>query len=146
MFRDSDVDIVHELVLRPRVFPDNATFVSNPYRSTNDSTYGITQYSYDALSRVTTITNPDNSTRNFYYSGAWENAQDEGNGSVRIIKLFQRDALGRVTTVCEVSGTTQLGTSASPVSCGTYGAYGFLTNYTYDPLGNLTYVTKVRKP
>jgi len=33
--------------------------VSNPYRSTTDTTYGITTYGYDALGRMTTATQPD---------------------------------------------------------------------------------------
>jgi uncharacterized protein RhaS with RHS repeats len=114
---------------------------SNPYYTSGDPTYGITQYAYDALERVTTITNPDSSQRLMYYSGAWANVQDEGNGTNRVIKLYQRDGLGRLITVCEVTSASQMG-GGSPVSCGAYGAYGFLTTYSYDALGDIIYMTQ----
>jgi RHS repeat-associated protein len=115
---------------------------SNPYYTSGDPTYGLSQYAYDALGRVTTITNPDNSQRLTGYSGAWANVQDEGNGTNRVIKLYQRDGLGRLIQICEVSNATQLGSGGTPVSCGAYGANGFLTTNSYDALGNLTYVTQ----
>ena len=117
---------------------------SNPYYSSGDPTYGVMQYAYDALGRVTTITNPDSSQRLTAYSGAWANVQDEGNGTNRVVKLYQRDGLGRLITVCEVSSATQMGngSSGSPQNCGAYGATGFLATYTYDALGNITYMTQ----
>lgn len=120
--------------------------VTNPYRTTSDPTYGVTSYVYDAIGRPTTITNPDSSTRLMYYSGAWSNIQDEGNGNgtSRIVKLYQRDGLGRTITVCEVTGVSQQG-GGTPQQCSSndvFGASGFITNYQYDALGNLTYLTQ----
>lgn len=116
---------------------------SNPYYTSGDPTYGVTGYAYDALGRVITITNPDSSQRLMAYSGAWANVQDEGNGNgtSRVIKLYQLDGLGRLITACEVTSATQMG-NGSPANCGAYGATGFLTRYTYDALGNITYMTQ----
>jgi YD repeat-containing protein len=43
--------------------------VSNPYRSTSDSTYGLTSYAYDGLGRVTQVTHPDKSYATNTYTG-----------------------------------------------------------------------------
>lgn len=120
--------------------------VSNSYRSTNDPTYGITQYSYDALNRTTAITHPDNKQATMSYTGAATEVVDEGNnsgGSTHVTRVYQSDGLGRLTSVCEVSGATQLGTSGAPASCSQdITATGFLTSYTYDPLGGVASVSQ----
>ena len=41
--------------------------VSNPYHSTSDITYGVTQNTYDGLDRVIKVTDQDNSAVNTYY-------------------------------------------------------------------------------
>jgi RHS repeat-associated protein len=104
--------------------------VSNPYRSTNDSTYGITSYTYDALGRksyqcqpdniplnATTCT-PNNSYLRWSYSGNVTTFYDELRNS------WQRtnDALGRLTNVVEPSGAK--------------------TGYIYDALDNLLTVNQ----
>jgi RHS repeat-associated protein len=109
--------------------------VSNPYRSTADPTYGITTYSYDALGRTTKITRPDNATVEYNYSSRATSVQDEGNGSSRVQKIYQNDGLGRLTSVCEVTSATLVGTDATPAACGQdIPATGFLTTYQYDAL------------
>lgn len=51
--------------------------------------------------------------------------------------------MGRLASVCEVSGFTVLGSGATPGACGLdIGANGFLTTYTYDALSNLTSVSQ----
>jgi RHS repeat-associated protein len=117
---------------------------SNPYCSTSDPTYGVTTESYDALNRIVKITNPDNTTTTNTYTGRAILSADEGNGTVTVEHISQKDALGRLTAVCEVSGTTQQGSSNNtPSSCGLdVSGSGFLTSYSYDALGDLTSVAQ----
>jgi len=117
---------------------------SNPYCGTSDPTYGITTYTYDALNRITEVLNPDGTDTTSTYTGRAELNADEGNGNVRVQHISQKDALGRRTSVCEVSNTTQQGTSNNtPISCGLdVSGTGFLTSYSYDPLGNLVSVAQ----
>ena len=117
--------------------------VSNPYRSTSDSTYGITTYAYDALNRITAITNPDGSLATTSYIGRAKDVADEGNGTHNVERASQVDGLGRLVSVCEVSSTTQLGAGGAPGACGQdIAKTGFLTSYSYDALNNLLTVSQ----
>jgi len=112
--------------------------VSNPYCTTSDSTYGLTTFTYDALGRTTQVTNPDNSTVLKSYTGRATQVQDEGNGGGRVTRISQTDALGRIVSVCEVSGTSLIGSGGTPGACGQdIAGTGFLTSYQYDALNNL---------
>ena len=115
--------------------------ISNPYRSSSDPTYGVTTYSYDALSRKTkTVYPPNGQTVTTTYTGPATEVQDEGNGSVSVTHVSQADGLGRMTSVCEVTSTAlQYGSVTNPSPCGqAINLTGFLTSYTYDALGNMT--------
>jgi RHS repeat-associated protein len=111
--------------------------VTNPYRSTNDPTYGFTYFTYDALGRKTIQKNPDNSTQQWCYEGVvsagqaqcaanqsslstedWQDFYDETG------RHWQRvnDGLGRLTAAMEPI------TSTTP---------NFESDYGYDALGNL---------
>lgn len=79
-----------------------------------------TQYSYDALGRVTTINKPDGSTISNSYSGWTTTVTDENNHP----KTFVRDAYGRLAGVAEQNG----GNSYS-------------TTYKYDVLDDLVFIT-----
>jgi RHS repeat-associated protein len=105
--------------------------VSNAYRSTSDTTYGITSYLYDALGRKTFQCQPDNSStattqctpgssyQKWTYAGNAVTFQDEsGNQWTRT-----SDALGRLTQVLEPDGT--------------HPTPSMETDYGYDALGNL---------
>lgn len=117
--------------------------VSNPYRATSDPTYGITTYAYDGLDRVTRITHPDGTFASNIYTGRAVLSSDEGNGKHLVQRISQIDALGRLRYVCEVTNTTQNGSTGTPSSCGLdYGGTGFLTTYAYDALGDLINVTQ----
>ena len=97
--------------------------VSNPYRTTNDPTYGVTSYQYDALNRLLTQTQPDQSAIQYSYSGNQTIVTDEtGN-----LRKTQTNALGWLTNVWEAPGVN---------------GYGYETSYTYDGLGNLTLVSQ----
>ena len=118
--------------------------VSNPYRTTTDPTYGVTTYTYDALSRITSVTNPDSSTIQTAYSGRASEVTDEANKTKSVQRISQSDALGRLTSMCEVSSTTLgFGTSNVPSACGQdISATGFLTSYSYDALADLLSVSQ----
>ncbi|HWR14122.1 MAG TPA: RHS repeat-associated core domain-containing protein [Terriglobales bacterium] len=122
--------------------------VSNPYMSTSDPTYGLTQYAYDALGRQTTITNPDGTTKTLAYGGSAVTVADEGYNSSggKVSRTMQYDAAGRLKSVCEITlGIAWNQDSAAP--CGMdLTATGFTTTYEYNPLGNLTSVIQGTLP
>jgi RHS repeat-associated protein len=99
----------------------NIYTASNPYRSTSDTTYGITTSLYDPLRRPKLITKPDGSTVSIVYTGNCTTVTDEA-GKTREGCI---DGLGRMTEVIENPGT---------------GGLNWMTNYTYDALDDLTTV------
>jgi RHS repeat-associated protein len=121
----------------------NPTRCNPPTTNCGESTWGSTSYQYDALGRTTQVTNPDGSTALATYTGRATQIQDEGNGTQRVTRISQIDALGRTASVCEISSTTLLGNGATPAACGLdISATGFLTTYQYDVLGNLLQVNQ----
>jgi RHS repeat-associated protein len=118
--------------------------VSNPYISTGETTYGVTTYSYDALGRQTTITNPDGSTKLLEYGGSAVTVSDEGYNSIggRVQRTLQYDALARLKSVCEATaGITWNGDTGTNCNLDVT-ASGFTTTYAYNLLDNLTSVTQ----
>jgi len=102
--------------------------VTNPYRSTSDPTYGTTTYTYDALGRTTTVAEPDGSAVTTVYdqtnansTGTCTTVTDEAGKS----RQSCVDGLGRMTGVWE-----------NPAGL------NYETDYTYDPLNNLTNVNQ----
>ncbi|PYT53637.1 MAG: hypothetical protein DMG43_08505, partial [Acidobacteria bacterium] len=87
--------------------------VSNPYCAASDSTYGVTTYSYDALGRTTQVTHPDGSSILTSYTGRATQVQDEGNGIQSVTRISQTDALGRLSSLCEVAPGPFVGAGAS---------------------------------
>src|SRR5207302_1228585 len=73
--------------------------VSNPYRSTLDPTYGVTNYYYDALGRLTSVGQPDGSEVTTSHVGNSTTATDEAGNQRR--SFF--DGLGRLIQVDEPS-------------------------------------------
>jgi YD repeat-containing protein len=124
--------------------------VTNPYRTTSDSTYGVTIYGYDAVGRKVIEVHPDGTKRQWCYdnsaapavypslpqnisyaptcnprgvgSGEWVDISDENGNDWQEVS----DGLGRMTHVIEPSGTSQ-----SPTMD---------TDYSYDALDNLLQV------
>jgi RHS repeat-associated protein len=116
---------------------------SNPYCTTSDATYGLNTYTYDALGRITAIAHPDSTTINTSYAGRATDVVDEGNGTRRTEKVTQRDGLGRLLSVCEVTSSSLIGAGKTPAACGQdINKTGFLTTYTYDALDNLLTVNQ----
>jgi RHS repeat-associated protein len=98
--------------------------VSNPYRGTSESSYGLTTTSHDALGRVSdvgstkSIVYPDGSPTSTTYSGQCSTVIDPAN----VTRTLCNDALGRLTSVNEGGLYT--------------------TSYTYNALDDLTTVTQ----
>ena len=118
--------------------------ISNPYRSSGDSTYGTTTFGYDWANRKTVQTQSDGSSKLYWcydgkqsgqpsgvcttnastFAGTWVDSIDEiGNHAQHV-----SDALGRLRAVMEPSPST--------------GALALETDYTYNGLGNLTNVNQ----
>jgi len=94
---------------------------SNPYCTTNDPSFGVTTYNYDALGRTTQITQPDGSAITTSYSGNTTTVTDEAGKK----RQSTTDGLGRLTQVVEDPG-----------------GLGYATTYSYDSLNNLTGVVQ----
>jgi len=71
--------------------------VSNPYCTTNDPTYGLTTYFYDALGRTIKVTSPDGSFSASAYSGNSTVVRDQAGKERR----SYTDSLGRLQEVDE---------------------------------------------
>ena len=85
-----------------------AVSVSNPYFSTSDATYGVTQPQYDGLGRTTRITKQDGSFSTVdYSSGNCTVTTDEANN----LRKACSDALGRLIEVDE-PGVANVGAQA----------------------------------
>ena len=100
-------------------------------------------FSYDALGRATQVTHSDGTSIQTSYTGRAQQVTDEGNGSYFVSRVLQSDALGRLTSVCEVSNLALLGSGGTPAGCGQdIAATGFLTTYAYDTLNNFTSISQ----
>jgi RHS repeat-associated protein len=84
--------------------------VSNPYRSTTESTYGLTQHQYDALGRETTLTEPDGGTVTTNYAQFPSVTVTDEAGKQR---RNRADAMGRLVQVDEPYALTVPGTQAT---------------------------------
>src|SRR5262249_7851858 len=83
---------------------------------TSEPTYGLTQFSYDALNRTTSVTLPDGSISSTSYANNTVTATDPAGKA----RKTAYDSLGRVTQVFEDPS-----------------GLNYETDYTYDPLGNV---------
>ena len=116
---------------------------SNPYRSSSESTYGVTTFTYDAMGRETIQTQPDGSLQQWCFMGLKTTGQtncnpqlsSSANGSFIDFmdesgNDWQRnsDGLGRLVSAMEPNGVT-----ATP---------SMQTTYAYDVLGNLLSVAQ----
>src|SRR5262249_9456588 len=112
--------------------------VTNPYRSASDPTYGVTTTKYDPLDRVIELDHPGGTSVLTSYIGKAIQVQDEGNGISRVTRISQVDGLNRLVAVCEVTNQVQAsGVAPGPCNLDIAGT-GFLTQYQYDTVGNLT--------
>jgi len=107
---------------------------------TNSSAPGITT-TYDALGRELQIADSPVAGRTitlaYIQNDSYRTLGPAPNGENTKRKQLEYDALGRLTSVCEISNATGTG------SCGqTSPATGYLTTYTYDVLNHLLTVTQ----
>ncbi len=109
--------------------------VSNPYRSTGDSTYGTASTTYDALNRPTSVTRPDNSIVHTAYCGPTTLVTDEANHWRR----STTDALGRLIEVDEPNSVTA---TVNSNGCPGTNEPIWVTTYGYDALDGLTGVVQ----
>ena len=118
--------------------------VSNPYRSTSDTTYGVETPSYDGLDRVIQIKHPDNNIAYTYYGAAVN-----GNGQSAQQCSSSVYGLGYpILTVDESGNKSQtwvdaFGRVIEADEPNTSGSLSANTCYTYDLNNNLTGVTAV---
>jgi RHS repeat-associated protein len=113
----------------------NKVTTSNPYRTTSDSTYGITTNAYDALRRVTQVTQPDGSLLKTAYCANTTLVTDEA-GHWRRSTV---DGLGRLIEVDEPNSTTA---TVNSNGCPGTSEPIWVTTYGYDTLGNLLSVVQ----
>jgi RHS repeat-associated protein len=95
---------------------------------------------YDALNRVLKISDSSTGYRSFSYSqnDVYVTRGPAATGEINPKRRQEEyDALGRLTSVCEITSAAGSGT------CGQHNAQpGFWTKYTYDALGRMTSVTQ----
>ena len=112
--------------------------VFNPYRSTSDSSYGITTTTYDPLGRVMSVAAPDGSTTGTTYSTSNNLECSQITDPAGVSRNLCSDALGRLRQVTEVG----LGTTTSYIYDGlddlqTVSQGGQSRSYSYDSLKEL---------
>jgi YD repeat-containing protein len=121
---------------------------STPYRSTAESTYGITSFTYDSLGRKLLQCQPDNGNNTpcaagtsylqWSYAGNATTAYDER----RIPKQQTSDGLGRLIQVLEIDSEAPIITTCGPQGCTSRFNYSHETDYTYNALNSLLNVTQ----
>jgi RHS repeat-associated protein len=115
--------------------------VTNPYRGTGDSTYGVTTQLYDALGRTCLVVPPD-----FAASAPTSCPSTAPLGDV--LTSYSSNASGFLTTVTDEIGnqrtnqTDGLGRLTYVWEAPNNISYDYQTVYTYDPLNNLLSVNQ----
>ncbi len=112
--------------------------LSNPYRPHLSETAVWTKLKYDALGRAIEIETPDGANVKTAFDGNRTLVTDQA-GKHRISKT---NAMGLLTDIWEIVAASDTDTISVtfPAPNGTGISYGYLTEYTYDTLGNLTLV------
>ena len=127
-----------------------ASKVTLPYSGTagqTNSTIAATTTTFDAISRPLSVTDGGGGVINYSYGSVGAQKNDTlvtqnpaPTGESSKSRQLEMDALGRLTSVCEItSGTVAWpnGTCAQSTT-----QTGYWTKYTYDPSGNLLTVTQ----
>jgi RHS repeat-associated protein len=117
--------------------------VTQPYSATvgqtTSPTAPATSITYDPLGRKAQTTDAGGQTVTLAYSqnDTYQTVGPAPTGEHTKQKQFEYDGLGRLTSVCEITGMTGSGTCRQ-----TSAQTGFWTEYTYNVLGDLTGVTQ----
>ncbi len=99
----------------------------------------VTTTNLDALGRTTQIADGGGGTTSYQYTN--NDILVSTSGAQIFKKQLEYDALGRLSSVCEITAASGSG------SCGQSNpAIGFLTKYTYNALGDLLTVTQNAQP
>ena len=101
----------------------NPTRCSTPTTNCGEATWGVTSYAYDAINRMVSAAEPDNSIVSTSYSGNNTTVTDEVGNQ----RTTTTDGLGRLTVVVEAPNNT---------------SYDYVTDYGYDALGDLLSVNQ----
>jgi YD repeat-containing protein len=119
--------------------PSRTTLPYAAAASTTNPTAPSTNTTYDALSRKLQVM--DNNGRSVTYAytqnDTYRTLGPAPSGENTKRKQSEYDALGRVTSICEVTSATGSGTCAQ-----TSTATGYWTKYSYDVMNHLTGVTQ----
>jgi len=116
--------------------------VTLPYSGTSghtNSTAPATTATYDALNRTLSVTDSGNGSASYTYTqnDTYISLGPAPTGENAKRRQLEYDGLGRLTSVCEITGATGNGNCAQ-----TTPQTGYWTKYVYDPLGNATGVTQ----
>ena len=121
--------------------PSQTTLPYQAMAGTPNSMAPRTTTTYDALSRKLTVEDTEASPRTvtFAYNqnDTYRTLSPAPTGENTKRKQFEHDALGRLTSVCEVTSATGSGACAQ-----TSGVTGYWTTYTYDAMNRLLTVTQ----
>jgi RHS repeat-associated protein len=92
--------------------------VTNPYYTTSDPTYGVTTYSYDALGRITQRLDPAGYNTFYSYTGRAMSVQYYPSWFNKET-IYQSDGLDRTVSICEVdaAGISLQGSPSQPTNC-----------------------------
>jgi RHS repeat-associated protein len=114
---------------------------STPYSGTAGQTNATSASTttFDVLGRPSSITDANNGTASYTYSlnDVLVTIGPAPSGESTKRRQLEYDGVGRLTSVCELTGGTGSGSCAQKSS-----QSGFWTKYTYDILDNLTGVTQ----
>ncbi len=116
--------------------------VSPPYSAAEGGAYGGSTWNttlYDALKRPTSVTDAGGGSVAFSYSAndMLRTVTPAPTGENPKKAQYQYDGLGRLKSVCEITGATGSGACTQNTA-----ATGFFTSYTYDLLNNLKTVSQ----
>jgi len=109
---------------------------SNPYRSAETPVYSTT--TYDLAGRITAVTTPDGAIVSTAYDGARVMVTDQAQKR----RISETDVLGRLRNVWEVKPSDSDTVSITFPESGGTTYHGYLTQYSYDALNNLSKVAQ----
>jgi RHS repeat-associated protein len=139
--KDTIYDVLHRVSQISNPYRIAAFNVSDIPSVANAASKVWTTPAYDALSRIVSITTPDNAVVTTTYKGAKVLVTDQDNKR----RVSQRNALGLLTNIWEITAPDPAAVDVDFPGLPT-GTKGYLTSYSYDVLDNLVYTTQYNAP